>query len=202
MLGESGTTTEFAVNLGISMAVGIAVGLWLGRDRRRSASAVGVFDERATRRSVRRGIVRTALVAVVWLFIGAVALSFVSALWQERGSREDHLQLVLTSGVAASLPGWETQGSGCCNAGLRSLAFFVSGTPIIASPLAQPRDFRLQVNLRGRLTDQAWINSLPSTGVDAAFSSSSLASPRELRAKLGTLPAGLVATTVVELRGG
>jgi hypothetical protein len=146
--------------------------------------------------------VRTALAAVVWVFLGSVALSFASSFWQERGSREHHLDLVLKSGVAATLPGWNTNGGGCCNVHFRSLEFFVSGTPIVASPLAQSRQFGLRVNLRGRLTNEAWLNELPATGVDAAVSSAFDTSNGALRTKLRRLPAGVVATAVIELRAG
>jgi hypothetical protein len=124
-----------------------------------------------------------------------------SMLWQNRGGREHHLALVVEHGAAAAQPGWQIHPGGCCNTDIRSLELFLSGEAISASPLPQPLDLRLHINLRGRLTDERPFSALPATGVDAAFASGSL--PRaQLRAKLRRLPAGVVATAVVELRRG
>jgi hypothetical protein len=200
-LGAPNTNSEFLVTVAISAIMGVAAGLWLGRKRSRPSGDPGEFDERATRRAVRRGVVRTALVVVVWLFFGTLALGFASALWQQRGGREHHLGLVVEHGLASSLPGWRLNGVYCCNAGIRSLEVVAGGNPISASPLNanQSLDLRLHINLRGRLTESNPLAHLPATGVDAAFSSGYI-TDAQLRAKLAQLPHGVVATAIVELR--
>ena len=66
---------------------------------------LGVFDERATRRAVRRGVVRTALVAVVWIGVGLIGLNILLFAWQTRGDRNSHFGNVAVNGFFVSHPG-------------------------------------------------------------------------------------------------
>ena len=177
-----------------SAAFAVLVELWLRRGERRDALAPGDFDERATRRAVRRGVVRTAFTAVVWVALTLTGLSIVSSIWQTRGDREEHFANVVRHGFVAARPGFEGAGpASCCNAGLRSLEAGLSVDPKTAGPLEQSLFLWFELDLRGRLGHEVF-SDLPPTGVDAAHES--LEPPA---GALDELPNGVVATAVVEL---
>ena len=188
-LGTSNTNQEFLVNVAISAVVALLAGRWLGRDRHRSPSLEpGEFDERATRRAVRRGVVRTALVAVVWLFLAAVALGFASSAWQTRGDRSSHFGLVAGHGFQVGHPGYRNYQWYCCNTGIRSLELSITGTPMTASPVSvTPLNLKLHLNLRDQLTGARSLNNLAETGVDAALAATPL-TKAQLRPLLANLP--------------
>ena len=199
-LGTSNSNQEFLVNVAISAVVALLAGRWLGRDRKGAALEAGEFDERATRRAVRRGVVRTALVAVVWVFLGAIVLGIASSAWQTRGNRSSHFGLVAGHGFQVGHPGYRNYQWYCCNTGIRSLELSITGTPMTASPVpVTPLDLKLHLNLRDHLTTTRALDHLAKTGVDAALDAT-LLTKAQLRPRLAGLPDGLVATAIVELR--
>ena len=177
----------------VSAAFAALVELWLRRGERAEARAPGDFDERATKRAVRRGVVRTAFTAVVWVVLVLIGLSFLSSVWQRRGDREKHFANVVGYGFLAGRPGFSGHPpAGCCNTGFRTITAWLSVDPKTASPLDQSQELSFDLDLRGRLDDDVF-SDLPPTGVDAALA----AGPTQA---LGDLPDGVVATAVVELR--
>jgi hypothetical protein len=187
---------DFLFAVLVSAAFAALVELWLRRGERRDAVAPGDFDEKATKRAVRRGVVRTAFVAVVWVILGLTVVSVVSAAWQTRGDRGEHFADVVGYGFVAARPGFGTHGpAGCCNTDLRSLEAWQSVDPKTAGPLEQSVELRFELDLRGRLGDEVF-SDLPPTGVDAALA----AFDPEGESRLGELPDGVVATAVGELR--
>jgi hypothetical protein len=190
---------DFLIALLVAAAFAVVVELWLGRGEGRDALAPGDFDERATKRAVRRGVARTALTAVVWVALGLFGLQIVSVVWQTRGDRGDHFALVVGHGVVAARPGFAPSGpASCCNTGLRSLEALVTVDPKIASPVERPLELRLELDLRGRLDDDP-LRDLPATGVDAALAADPTASAFAV-SRLDDLPDGAVATAILELR--
>jgi hypothetical protein len=178
----------------VALAVGVAVAFWLERDARRGPP--DVFDEHATRRAVRRGVVRTALVAVVWVVAGLFVVNLMSAVWQRRGDRDERFGLVAQYGFVAAHPGFRPAHSWfCCNTNLRSIEAGLTVRPRTAADLAPPIDLRLRLDLRGRL-DNAWSRDLPATGLSVA--SAPLDKP-ETRRRLEQLPDLAVTTAVAEL---
>jgi hypothetical protein len=184
---------DFLVGLLVAAAIGVAAAFWLGRDERKPAP--DVFDERATRRAVRRGVLRTGLVAVVWAVLGLIVLQIASGVWQRRGDRGEHFETVARYGFLASHPGFRPGSRGCCNSNLRSIEIFFSVEPRTAGGLTAPVDLPLRLDLRGRLVDEGRYD-LPRTAVDAA--GDPMSKPA-LRSLLRDLPERIVATGVAEL---
>jgi hypothetical protein len=181
----------------IAALVGVGVAWWLHLGERRGAGAGDVFDERATRRAVRRGVIRTALVAVVWVVAAGIVLNFTSLAWQSRGDRPEHFEHVARYGFLAANPGFRTSSWGCCNTGLRSIKLLIDAEPRVASAVAQSVDVELKLDHSGHLEDPAL--DLPQTGVDAALASPP-ATKRAVRRALDGLPDSVVVTAIVELR--
>lgn len=199
LLGSFEGGLDFLLAALASAAFAVLVELWLRRGERRDTVAPGDFDERATKRAVRRGVVRTAFTAVVWVALALIGLQVVSLIWQDRGDRGEHFALVVEHGFVAARPGFAAHGpASCCSTGLRSLEALLSVDPKIASPLEQSVHLRFELDLRGRLGHEVFSN-LPATGVDAALAETPSGDPAA--SNLDDLPEGVVATAVVELRG-
>jgi hypothetical protein len=186
----------------VALAIGVGVALWL-RPGRRGEQGSDPFDPRATRRAVRRGVIRTGLAAVVWVVAVGLLASFASAAWQSRGDRREHFKDVATYGFFAGHPGFRWTGpASCCNTGLRSSELMLTLEPKVASPLAQTSELELRLDLRGRLEDPVFEADVPKTGVEAATAAFSLVPKSRSQRLLAQLPANVVATAVVELRRG
>ena len=144
---------DFLIAIVVSAGFAAIVELWLRRGERQDVRDPGEFDERATKRAVRRGVVRTAFVAVVWVLLVAIGLGLASSLWQTRGDRDDHFAEVVGYGFLAAQPGFSGYPpAGCCNTSLRSLEVWLSADPKVASPLEQFLTLPFELDLRGRLT--------------------------------------------------
>jgi hypothetical protein len=194
LLGELEGGWDLLILVLVSATVGVATAYWLERDRRKGPP--DVFDERTTRRSVRRGIVRTALAAVVWVLVGLVAVSVVTTTWQRRGDRAERFEHVARYGLGAANPGFrQTQPASCCSVGLRSMELNLLLEPRTASGLSNTVPVKLELNLRGSLQDAA---QLPRTPVDVASERSGFPKP-QTKQLLRRLPESLVATAVIEL---
>jgi hypothetical protein len=167
----------------VSAGFAAIVELWLRRGERQNVRDPGEFDERATKRAVRRGVVRTAFVAVVWVLVVAIGLDLASSLWQRRGDRDDHFAEVVGYGFLAARPGFGGHPpAGCCNTELRTITAWLGVDPKTASPLEQTLQLWFELDLRGRLGDEVF-SDLPPTGVGAALASG----PTDAR-KLETSP--------------
>jgi hypothetical protein len=197
-LGDFNSNRDLLVAGAVAAVVAVLVAIWLRPGKRREGDP-GMFDERATRRAVRRGVIRTAFVAIVWVVAASFLLSIASWLWQARGDRRDHFAEVAGYGFFAAHPGFRWSGPGsCCNVDLRWIELMLTLDPKVASPLAQASELKLRLDLRGRLRDRPYQTSLPKTGLDAApFSPPGKVS---LRKTLDSLPSSVVATAIVELR--
>lgn len=183
---------DFLVATLVAAGVAVLVGRWL-RGGAAAETDPGAFDERATKRAVRRGIARTALTAVVWVVLALIAADIVSSAWQTRGDRPEHFGDVVRHGFFVSHPGFRRPHSwGCCNTYFRTVSTMFTTEPKTASPISQPVELDFELDLRGRLDDRDL--NLPVTGLDAATP----ASEREM-AKLDRLP-DAVATATAELR--
>ena len=186
---------DFLIAVLVSATFAVLVELWLRRGERRDAVAPGDFDERATKRAVRRGVVRTAFTAVVWVALTLIGVGIVSSLWQTRGDRGEHFASVVGYGFFAARPGFTGHPpASCCSTGLRTLEVGLTADPKIASPLEQPVQLSFELDLRGRLGHEVF-SELPPTGVDAALGAS-----EPIGSNLADLPDGVDATAVVEFR--
>jgi hypothetical protein len=197
LFGDFNSDRDLLIAAAIAAVVAVLVAIWL-RPGKHGDGDPGMFDERETRRAVRRGVIRTAFVAVVWVVAASLLLTIVSGLWQTRGDRRDHFAEVAGYGFFAAHPGFRWIGRGsCCNTDLRWSELLLTLDPRVASPLPQTFDLKLRLDLRGRLRDPPHQTSLPKTGLDAVSFSPDKAS---LRRTLDALPASVVATAIVELR--
>jgi hypothetical protein len=197
LLGDFNSDRDLLVAAAVAAVVAVLVAIWL-RPGKPGEGEPGIFDERATRRAVRRGVIRTAFVAVVWVVAVSILLNIASGLWQTRGDRRDHFAEVAGYGFFAAHPGFRWTGRGsCCNTDLRWSELLLTLDPKVASPLQQTSELKLRLDLRGRLRDPPYQTSLPKTGLDAASFSPDKPS---LRKTLDSLPASVVATAIVELR--
>ena len=197
LLGDFNSDRDLLIAAAVAAVVAVLVAIWL-RPGKHGEGEPGMFDERATRRAVRRGVIRTAFVAVVWVVGASLLLNVASWLWQARGDRRDHFAEVAGYGFFAAHPGFRWSGPGsCCNTDLRWIELMLTLDPKVASPLTQTSELKLRLDLRGRLRDPPYQTSLPKTGLDAA---SLFPDKASLRQTLDSLPASVVATAIVELR--
>jgi hypothetical protein len=195
--GDFNSDRDLLVAAAVAAVAAVLVAIWF-RPGKHGEGEPGMFDERTTRRAVRRGVIRTAFLAVVWVVAASVLLDITSWLWQARGDRRHHFAEVATYGFFAAHPGFRWTGPGsCCNTDLRSTELLLTLDPKVASPLSQTSELKLRLDLRGRLRDPLYQTSLPKTGLDAAsFRPDKVA----LRKTLDSLPGSVVATAIVELR--
>jgi hypothetical protein len=197
LFGDFNSDRDLLVAAAIAAVVAVLIAIWL-RPGKHGEGEPGLFDERATRRAVRRGVIRTAFVAIVWVVGAFIFLTTASGLWQIRGDRRDHFAEVAGYGFFAAHPGFRWTGRGsCCNTDLRSSELSLTLDPKVASPLSQTSELKLHLDLRGRLRNPLYQASLPKTGIDATSFNPHKAS---LRKTLAALPASVVATAIVELR--
>jgi hypothetical protein len=155
------------------------------------------FNERAARRAVRRGILRTAFSAVLLAFLALIVLGVASHFWQRHGDREERFQAVAGLGFLVANPGWEGDPSGCCNSDLTSLELFLDIWPQGASPTGERTRAWLRLNLLGRV-EQDSIPVLPETPADEALSRGS-PDKEATRELLAELPEPVRAMAIVEL---
>jgi hypothetical protein len=155
------------------------------------------FDERAARRAIRRGILRTAFSALLLGFIALICLEIVSHFWQKRGDREERFQAVAGLGFLVANPGWEGEPSGCCNSDLTSIELFLDVWPRSSDATGEKTRAWLRLNLLGRIEYDS-IPILPETPVDAALSRGS-PNKEATRELLTQLPEPVRAMAIVEL---
>lgn len=184
------------VALLVAGAVGVGVAHWLERDRR--TGPPDVFDERAMRRAVRRGVARTGLSAVVWLLVFLVVTGLASTGWQTRGDRTERIALVLGHGFAAAYPGLAIPPElFCCSVDSRSMEFRVQARPRSAGRDEAAADVRFEFDLLGRL-DPSWFASVPTTtAVETA--AGVLIEKQDVARQLDRLPEAIIGTAVIEL---
>ncbi|MDR8408488.1 hypothetical protein MTP10_07030 [Nonomuraea sp. 3-1Str] len=83
------------------------------------------FDPRATRRSVRRGIVRTATVVLAVLVAVVLVATLGSAAVQQRGDRERRMTDVLATAFKIYNPAYAIDVQDCCQTTPLSMSFTV-----------------------------------------------------------------------------
>ncbi|GAA4222173.1 hypothetical protein FHR32_004161 [Streptosporangium album] len=88
------------------------------------------FDPRRTRRAVRRGVVRTALVSLSALLALVLVATLGSAWVQKRGDRERRMLDVLGTAMQVANPGYRVSVGECCEVSPLSLSFEVGISPI------------------------------------------------------------------------
>lgn len=159
-----------------------------------------VFDSDATRRAVRRGIVRTGLTAVVWLFFGSILLSILTHTWQTIGSRDDRFRPILGNAFLVAHPGYRgdlSQRHPNPKVEFRSLQLQVRLTPRSAHQNATTRDVWLKLDLFGNL-DRSDLFQPPTPIADALRAERP--DPLATRRLLTRLPEAVTVSAAVELR--
>jgi hypothetical protein len=122
------------------------------------------FDERAIRRAVRRGVIRTAFHAIGWFFLASIALQLATNGWLQAGGRRERMDNVILKGLQVAYPEYETGGWGCCNRSLTRLTGFLDVT--LRSPNAAyvpALELRPTQDLLGRF--DPFSVSIPSTRI-------------------------------------
>ena len=160
--------------------------------------AVPEFPAAAMRRAVWRGVVRTAVLAVVCLALAYAALSILSFTWQNR--YRDRQTQVIGRGFVVAHPGYGGgSGGGCCNRSLTRSTLLLTLTPRTAGDLRPEVNVELVTGLRGRLV-RSELPELPSNPVERALQALRGPTKAATRSVLGRLPPALRATAIVELR--
>jgi hypothetical protein len=159
---------------------------------------LSAFDERAARRAIRRGVIRTATTAVAIVIIVYWVLLGLSNLWQYHGDREQRFPIVAGLGFLVAHPGYEGSGGGCCNTSLTSIELFLDVTPRTASELSPTTKAWLRLNLLGRVVRDS-IPTLPATPIDFALRTTLRPGKAQTRRVIDDLPRRMVATAVIEL---
>lgn len=159
------------------------------------------FDPRATRRAVRRGVLRTAsVVLAVLLVVGlaAVGMAFV----QQRGDRGERMTDVLGTAFKIYNPAYQIDWETCCETTPLSMSFTVRASQIRAargfsesggSTHTITQDFFGRV---GRLPLGNYANTTLSTNL--ADVGTDLQRKEDIRKVLARLPDGLNALAVIE----
>ncbi|GAA3189047.1 hypothetical protein [Nonomuraea roseoviolacea] len=160
------------------------------------------FDPKATRRSVRRGIVRTASLVLAVLVAVALAATLGSAAVQKRGDREERMKDVLGTAFKIYNPAYTIGVRDCCETTPLSMSFTVSARELRAAGGFEGRagsvytitqDFFGRV---GHLPLGNYANTRLSTSL--ANFGTTLDQKEQVRKVLARLPDGLNALAVVE----
>ncbi|MGW5160924.1 hypothetical protein ACWEPN_36120 [Nonomuraea wenchangensis] len=160
------------------------------------------FDPKATRRAVRRGIRRTALLVLGVLTALALVATLGSALIQTRGDRERRMVHVLGTALQIAKPAYTVTSWTCCRTDPLSMSFTVTGAPMRAhggfDMQSQP-DFTVRQNLFGRVEELPWAQMANTTLTTALFNMGTwLQSKPDVRRVLARLPQDMNALAVVE----
>jgi hypothetical protein len=148
------------------------------------------------RRAVRRGVIRTALLAALWLFIAWIALQFASGLYFELSGRRDRLENVVLEAFRVSHPDVDAQTTGCCNATLTSQELILEVRPVSASPLQPVYSLHPRDRLFGGVDAYAGVRA--TTPIEHALSGGAPTRAESERA-VARLPRGSRASAVVAL---
>ncbi|MEV0148162.1 MULTISPECIES: hypothetical protein [unclassified Nonomuraea] len=160
------------------------------------------FDPRATRRSVRRGIVRTATVVLAALVAVALVATLGSAAVQKRGDRERRMWDVLGTAFKIYNPAYAIDVQDCCQTTPLSMSLTVSARQRRAqggfqgdagSSYTITQDFFGRV---GRLPLGNYANTRLSSALGEV--GTDLAGKEQVRKVLARLPTALNAMAVVE----
>ncbi|NUW30141.1 hypothetical protein HTZ77_01665 [Nonomuraea sp. SMC257] len=160
------------------------------------------FDPKATRRSVRRGIVRTASLVLAVLVAVALVATLGSAVVQKRGDREQRMTDVLGTAFKIYNPAYSIVVQDCCQTTPLSMSFTVDAIERRAEGGFEGRaagtytitqDFFGRV---GRLPLGNYANTRLSTSL--ANFGTTLDQKDQVRKVLARLPDGLNALAVVE----
>jgi len=156
---------------------------------------VASFDSRATRRAVRRGLVRTAITTVVVLLLGATVLQALSAYVAEGGGRGRHFTYVMDGAVQLAHPDYAISNLGFTNPGLTGNLTYTASLQPRAVGLA-PAVVMVRVH-RNVLRHVGTIVSRPPP--TALYQALVLPLPNKdaTRALLARMPGALNATVVV-----
>ncbi|SDG65431.1 hypothetical protein SAMN05421505_106139 [Sinosporangium album] len=87
------------------------------------------FDAKRTRRAVRRGILRTAIVVVALLVLVPAAVVTGSSLLQMRGDRGLRMLDVAGTALRVAYPGLHIEVGECCDTDVTSMSFTVTLSP-------------------------------------------------------------------------
>jgi len=159
---------------------------------------LSMFDERAARRAIRRGVIRTATTAVALVIVGYWILLALSSVWQHHGDRDRRFPIVAGLGFLVAHPGYDGYPSGCCNESLTSIELFLDVAPRTAGELHPTTKAWLRLNLLGRVVRDS-IPNLPATPIDFVLKTTLRPSKAQTRSIIDDLPRRMVATAVVEL---
>lgn len=155
------------------------------------------LDDRMIRRAITRGVVRTAVVAVLWLLVLSVIGQFLSAGLQRGFGRDDRFQRVAATGLVVAHPEYRWSGGGCCNTTLLTMTVDVTLTPRTGSPNPPDIDVWVAQNALGHVDPVSAI--VPQTALGMLASGGLPPRPVAERV-MGQLPEGMLASGVVAFR--
>jgi hypothetical protein len=150
------------------------------------------------RRAVFRGLVRTALSALLVLFVGFWLLHIAASLWQGRDDREARFARVIGTGFAVAHPDYQQSPPFCCNTGITGMDMVLTVSPRIPGSFVSDSNEHLRINLLGHI-EQGSVPVLPYGPINSALNEPPQ-SPRQTRALLNGLPHSITALAIVQLR--
>ncbi|GAB1819105.1 hypothetical protein [Herbidospora sp. RD11066] len=160
------------------------------------------FDPRATRRAVRRGVVRTATLVLGVLTVLALVATVGSHLVQTRGLREHRMVSVLGTALQIAKPAYAVTATTCCETGPLSMSFTVTATPMRAYGgfgTSGGQEFTVRQNLFGGVDELPWHQMADTSLTLALFNMGTrLQEKADVRKVLARLPQDLNALAVVE----
>jgi len=106
------------------------------------------FDNRAMRRAVRRGVIRTAFVGALWLLIASFFLSIGGRVALRGLGRDDHLHNVVALGWQVAHPEFFLRSSGSGD-GIVHTSVSYDATPLVVQPAAAAAKLSFSESLFG-----------------------------------------------------
>ncbi|MEV4223245.1 hypothetical protein [Nonomuraea sp. NPDC049725] len=160
------------------------------------------FDPKATRRAIRRGIRRTAVLVLGVLTALVLVATLGSALIQTRGDREGRMVHVLGTALQIAKPAYTVTSWTCCRTEPLSMSFTVTAAPMRAHggfALQSRPDFTVRQNLFGGVEELPWAQLANTTLTQALFNmGTQLQRKPDIRQVLARLPQDMNALAVVE----
>ena len=159
------------------------------------------FDNRAMKRAIRRGVIRTAFLGALWLFVAFIVIAFAAAGLRSAIGASNKLDRVAAVGWKVTHPNFLVQQSGESNGGWTS-TYTLQAAPLLAQPPGNTTSIRLTENPFGTVSAPFIEPKSPSDDVLQAFGrpeSMGATVENHERQVLSGLPSAVDVAAVVEL---
>lgn len=157
------------------------------------------FDDRAMRRAVRRGVIRTAFVGAVWLVVASIVLGIAGRATLVGLGREDHLKHVVALGWQVAHPEFSVGESGQHSGAVHATETF-DAVPIVVQSAPATTKLSFSESLFGGLSRSYPYPTTAATDVllDIGYGGTADALRAQERTLLGQLPKPVRVAAIVE----